>query len=493
MPTRNDVFSIVAGIYDSCMKPRRDEQAGLIPEELVEAAFRYHIVAPLLDSSLPPDEVKAYRRKILRHKQEHPTRGLIEIKPRTLRRWKQSYRNAPPNDKVKALCPLPRSGGREPVIPQAVLELAQQLLETNPRRSTVFLLTEIGFKLPALAGVVKASTLNRQLRLRNINRRVLQDDGEPAQVSFKPFQASKPNALWQSDVHHGPPAIVNGCVVPTRIIAWIDDHSRLCCHCQAYPDETSPMLEHCLSQAIQRFGLPTCAYTDRGRIYSGIQFTLICADLTIIPILSAPYSPWMHGKIERLWGVQEDQLWSELALVDPMPIERVNDYLRYWVDRYHHTVHSQTGQAPLERWNEGVKSQHILLRQPTETQIKRIFWIWARRVVSTTSLLKLHKNQYAVDPKLAGTTVLVRHNPFDLEVIQLWSDERRPQLLGEFTGMSPLVSRQAPRPEEPPKDCGKRCEAAQRHLDQLERDYERRQQQKYGLIQFPTSSNEEVS
>ena len=492
-PTRNAIFKRTAALYDRPMKTLTDNQAGLIPADHIEAAFRYRIVAPFFDPSQTPDELRAYRRKLLRHKQEHPTRGFIRITPRTLRRWKQNYRDAQQNQKMAALCPLPRAGGREPIIARAALDLAQQLLETNPRRSTQFLITEIVFKLPGLAGIVKASTLNRHLRLRHVNRRVLEEDGQPAQVSFKPFQAKKPNALWQSDVHHGPPAIFNGSVVSTRIIAWIDDHSRFCCHCQAYPNETSPMLEHCLSQAIQCCGCPTCAYTDNGSIYSGIQFMLLCADLQIVPFTSKPYSPWTHGKIERLWGVQKDQLWSEIALVAPMQIERLNKYLLYWVDGYNHRVHSQTQQTPVERWKQGVKDHKVLLRQPTEAQIKRIFWLWARREVSSTSLLKLHKNQYAVDPKLANTTVLVRYDPFNLKVIQVWSNERRPQLHGDFTGQAPLVSQQAPQPTAPPKDHGKGCEAAQRHLDQLEREFESRQQKTFGLIQFPTQSEEEAS
>jgi putative transposase len=475
------------------VKTRTDPQSALIPAEHVEAAFRYRIVAPFMDPSLSPAEVKAYRRQVLRHKQEHPTRGLIRITARTLRRWKQQYRDALPNGKVAALCPLPRSGGKGTLIPQKALDLAQQLLETNARRSTEFLISEIVHEYPELAGTVKKSTLNRHLRLRNVNRRVLDDDGEPAQVSFKPFEAKKPNDIWQSDVHHGPHALVDGHPVPTRIIAWIDDYSRVCCHCQAYPDETLPMLEDCLKQAIQKYGVPTCAYTDNGSIYSGVQFSLICADLEITPFTSRPYSPWTHGKIERLWGVQEDQLWSEVALVDPMPIDALNKYLQYWVEvRHHRHLHAQTGQAPMERWNEGVKAHRLILRQAAEEQLKRIFWIWARRIVTSTSLIKLHKNQYAVDPDMAGMTVLVRYDPFNLQAIQVWSNARRPELRGEFTAQRPLVSHQAPQTAMTLRDERKPCKAAQRALDELKLAYERLQQQQLGLIRFPINSPKEV-
>lgn len=467
------------------MRPRRDPQAELISEDHIEAAFRYRIVAPLLDKTLPRDEVMAYRRKILRQQQEHPTRGPVRINARTLRRWKQKYREAPPQAKVESLCPLPRTGGRPLVLPEKAVDLAQQLLVENPRRKTEFLITEIELKCPELKGLVKPSTLNRYLRVREVNRRVLGDDGQPAQDSFKPFEATKPNALWQSDVHNGPKAIFKGEIVPTKIIGWLDDYSRASCHLQAYPNETSPMLEHCLGQAVQQYGIPTCGYTDRGSIYSGVQFSLTCADLQMTTFMSAPYSPWTHGKVERLWGVQEDQLFSEIALVPPMPIERLNDYLRYWRARYHRQVHSQTGQTPLDRWNEGLKLHKVQLRHPSEAQLKRIFWIWARRVVSATSLVKLHNNTYAVDPALAGQTVLVRHDPFDLKVIQVWSNHpRHPELHGEFTAQAPLVSPQAPRPAAPPKDHAQHSEAAQRYLDRLEQEYQSHLHQQFGLLDY---------
>jgi len=62
----------------------------------------------------------------------------------------------------------------------------------------------------------------------------------------------------------------------------------------------------------------------------------------MIKIPSPPYSPWMHGKIERWWGVSEDQFWSELALLPPMPVAKLNSLLQAWVEtEYHQRIHSQ--------------------------------------------------------------------------------------------------------------------------------------------------------
>ena len=98
----------------------------------------------------------------------------------------------------------------------------------------------------------------------------------------------------------------------------IDDFSRVVCHCEAYPEESLPSLEDCLKKAMLKFGIPKRVYTDRGAVYSGTRFALICADLGIHPIPTTGYTPWKHGRIERLWGVQEDA-WSSAATRGVLP------------------------------------------------------------------------------------------------------------------------------------------------------------------------------
>lgn len=456
----------------------------LLPPHFAEAAFRYQLIAPLLDPDRPLAERRAWRDWVLSNEHEHPTRGRIRVRPRTLRRWVAAYRER----KLEGLCSEPRSSGGSRVIPVAALDLAQKLLEENSRRGTEgFLIGELVHQFEELRGRIKKSTLNRHLHNRGVSRRVPRKDGTPTPPpAFVPFEAPEPNRLWQSDIHFGPPALVDGSVVPTKIIAWLDDFSRRCCHCQAYPNETLPMLEDCLKQAMQKCGIPRLVYTDNGSVYSGIQFALICADLGITPFTSQPYSPWTHGKIERLWGVQEDQLWSEIALLDPMPIEKLNGYLQAWVEVKHHQhLHSQTGEPPLQRWERNVRD----IRYPSQEQLKRVFWVWERRHVTPTSLVKLHCNQYAVDPAYADRWVLVRYDPYDLTAIQVWTHEKRPRLVGEFTAERPLVRREAPRPDAPPRDRRKPSEAAQRALDNLQALFAQHQQGALGLIQFPSPND----
>ena len=252
-------------------------------------------------------------------------------------------------------------------------------------------------------------------------------------------------------------------MVPTRIFAWIDDFSRVVCHCEAYPEESLPCLEDCLKKAMLKFGVPKRVYTDLGAVYSSKQFSLICADLRIHHVPTTAYTPWKHGKIERLWGVQEDQLWSEIALMPPLPLTRVNSYVHAWVEAEHHTrLHSVTGEAPLERW----KTHRSLISYPTTEQLERLFWLWERRKVTTTGIIKHNHNEYHVDPILADRHVIVRYDPFDLSRIQIWTNDKIPSFLCEGTATALLVRSNLNPP--PPADRPKISAAAQRRLDRLE-------------------------
>ena len=59
---------------------------------LLEAAWRFQVVALLLDASISRDERQRVRQKLLSETLDHPWRGKIRLSGRTLRRWCQRYR-----------------------------------------------------------------------------------------------------------------------------------------------------------------------------------------------------------------------------------------------------------------------------------------------------------------------------------------------------------------------------------------------------------------
>jgi transposase InsO family protein len=381
------------------------------------------------------------------------------------------------------LMPTAREKTGPRVLTEKALDRIAELIRENPLRNTKSLLDDLAVEFPDLAGKVAPSTLNRHLHARGVCRLVHPELA--ATAPFKAFETPVPNALFHSDVHHGPDAYDDqGKRISTRIICWLDGCSRVCCHCQAYEKEDFQALMRAFQQALLKYGICRRAYTDNGGIYSGLQFSLVCGDLGIIPLHTAVKSPWQNGKQERLWGTEEAELFSELSLLPPISLKRLNEYLTAWVEgTYHVRPHSVTKQPPLERW-KALKPADI--RYPTADQLKRLFWFWERRTVTPTGIVKLFTNQYFVDPKLATQRIVVRYNPEDLACVQIWSKDKEPRLLCEATA-EPLMVARRPDPL-PPRDIRPEqpSAAAQRRLDAIEARYRSSLAREAGLIQFTT-------
>jgi len=449
-----------------------------MPDRFMEAGFRYLVIAPLTDPDASYKELKAWRRAIVRKTHEHPSRGSVKVSARSVRRWLNLYRQGG----MSALMPTVRDQTGPRYLTEKALERLGAIIRENPVRNTLSLLEDLAAEFPDLAGKVAQSTLNRHLHARGVCRLL-----HPEQTARPPFKAFETlvNELFHSDVHYGPDAYdEDGRLISTRIICWLEGCSRVCCHIQAYPRDDFLALMRAFQSALRKFGIPRRTLTDHGSIYSGLQFALVCGDLGIIPLQTAIKSPWQNGKQERLWGTAEAGLFSELRLLPPIPLRDLNEYLKAWVEgTYHVRPHSVTQQPPLARW-KALKPAG--LREPTEDQLKRLFWFWERRTVSTTAIVQLFSNKYYVDPQLATKRVIVRYNPEDLACVQIWSSGKNHQLLCEATASPLLVVRRENPP--PPSDIRptQPSVAAQRRLDAVQARYRSVLAREAGLIQFNT-------
>jgi putative transposase len=96
-------------------------------------------------------------------------------------------------------------------------------------------------------------------------------------------------------------------------------------------------------------------------------------------------------------------------------LTQLNTLFTAWVETvYHRRVHSETGQAPIERWSAGEAPA-----MPTPAQLREAF-LWAEyRTVTKTATVGLHGNHYEVDAALIGRRVELVFDPFDLTRIEV--------------------------------------------------------------------------
>ena len=235
-----------------------------------------------------------------------------------------------------------------------MLELAVALKRENPDRTAA-----------QVARILRASggwSPSESTLLRLFHRRDLMGPAAGDQpVVFGRFEAAAPNERWVGDALHGPR--VGG--RKTYLFAFLDDHSRLAVGYRFGFAEDTVRLAAALQPALAARGVPASCYVDNGSAYVDSWLLRACGKLGIRLIHSTPHRPQGRGKIERWFrGVREQFLvevadttaeqLAERGLSPAAALLELNALFTAWVESvYHHRVHSETGQTPLARWDDG--------------------------------------------------------------------------------------------------------------------------------------------
>jgi len=386
------------------------------------ALFRYGLIAPLLFTPPEAGRLEAALQALAAKSYAIPYSKRRRVTVSTLRRYLALYQAGG----FDALRPQERvDKGTVRAFSPEVLAAAIALREEQPARTTP-MLVELLRRDPSLKldGPVNAHTLTTHLRRRGKTRRLL---GQTPRT-YRRFERDHSNSLWQGDAMVGPwlpDPIVVGRKRRAHLFCFLDDHSRLVPHAEFFWDESLPRLERVLKVAILRRGLPQAIYVDNGQVYSANQFAAACATLGIQRIQTAPYSPESKGKQERFFETVRLQFMPEVAVSDITTLADLNDSFWAWLACiYHQTEHSQTGQTPLDRFRNGLTEPH-----PVDPQRLQTAFLWReKRKVRKDGTLSLQGNRYQVDTHLAGRTLELRFDPFDLSTMALYLEE---QYLGQ--------------------------------------------------------------
>jgi hypothetical protein len=124
-------------------------------------------------------------------------------------------------------------------------------------------------------------------------------------------------------------------------------------------------------------------------------------------------------------------------------LAEMNRLFRAWTEAsYHRAVHSETGEAPAERWEKATPAE----RAVPEPGLLREAFLWSeRRKADKTALVRMHGNAYQVDAWLAGRTVELLFSPFDLDRVEV----RPPGSPPGPPSRSPSAGTATPRPASP--------------------------------------------
>jgi putative transposase len=261
---------------------------------------------------------------------------------------------------------------------------------------------------------------------------------------FGRFEADRCNELWTGDALHGP--VVAG--RKTYLFAFLDDRSRAVMAARFGFHEDTVRLAAALRPALAARGVPESVYVDNGSAFVDSWLLRACATLGIKLTHSTPGRPQGRGKIERFFRTVRDQFLVELTehAAEIADLAALNRLFTAWVETvYHPAIHSETGAAPLRRWQQGVPDP---LPRPSPAQLREAFLWSEHRTVTKNATVSLHANLYQVDELLIGRKVELVFDPFDLTEVQVRYGGRSFGAAVTFT-----IGRHAhpkARPEQPP-------------------------------------------
>jgi len=387
------------------------------------ALWRWALVEPAMDPALTSRQRGQVVRDLASREHADPDGRKVSVSRRTIDRWVVARRE----EGFEGLVPSPRQC--PPRLGTQAEELAAGLKMENPARTAA----QVRRILAAHGGAVPSlRTIQRWLEARELTTR---PGGEPPQA-FGRFQADRVNEIWTADFMNGPD--VGG--KPSFLAGVIDDRSRFLTGARFVRRTDAVRFAGVLRAAIAACGIPASLYTDHGSAFVDSSLERACAVLGIRLTHSQPGRPMGRGKIERVFGVIQQQFLAEVAggpdggspARHPVAsLEELNGLLAAWLRTvYHARPHSETGQAPAALL--AAAGQPAL---PDPALLREAFSWSVIRQVRKTATVSVEGNVYSVDPFLTGRKIECVFDPFDMSELTVYWQGRKvgravPQVIG---------------------------------------------------------------
>lgn len=398
------------------------------------AVFWCSLLSPLLYGEIPPQEAGRFLAQLASSVQVFPDGQRRRPSRATLwRKWKQ-YRDGG----FEALFRKRRKDRGQPRKDrQAMIAKAVELKKEQPYRSHVpindFLQAEFSKKIPK-------ATLYRHLKRAGATRLKL---GISQQKVRRRWTRDYANALWLGDFSDGPYVLEDDRAVPTHLSGFLDCHSRLAVEARYYLRENLDILIDSLLRAWGVHGASGELYLDNAKIYHAHALQAACFALNIRLIHRGVGDPPPGGLIEAFFRTVQSQFEREVRAGEILTLDRLNHGLAAWLDQsYHREPNSETGQAPLDRYQQGNRfTRHVNLQEVLKYFLHKV----RRTVHKDFSDVQLPGMYFQVDPRFRGDKVEVRYDPFSpLETVLIYS------LQGEYLGIGKRYQRDSAR-EQPPQ------------------------------------------
>lgn len=233
------------------------------------------------------------------------------------------------------------------------------------------------------------------------------DDDHKKRLAFSMKYA---NQLWQADTMFGPYLDTGvpgaGGRKQARLIAFIDDASRVLCHGEFFFEENVDTLVRAIRAAFYKRGVPEQLLVDNGSIYCSQEITLICARVGCLLRHTAVRDAAAKGKIERFFRRVRDQFL--IQKLDLASLETLNRQFSHWVESDYNAVpHDAIAMKPIDRF--GIDLARVRFLSPSEHN-DELFYAEATRKVKKDNTFSFLGRRYETPVDLRDKEIQLRHD-----------------------------------------------------------------------------------
>ena len=356
---------------------------------------------------------------------------------RTIQTWYTRYQkhgvtvmeNKPRSDKGKV----------RKVVLEDVLEAIRKVLPKvhgkTPTRATLYRLS------------IEEGLLTRSQIAPNTFRRIvkqyelLKPDADCSSKLRLAFAKAHANEMWQADTLIGPYIQHEGSPLQTRLIAFLDDASRVCCHGQFFVAENVDTLIEALRAAFYKRGVPQSLYVDNGSIYCSKEIIQICARVGCLLHHTPVRDGAAKGKIERFFRTLRDQFLSRA--LDLSSLDVLNRQFIHWVEEHYNAQkHSVLEMTPLDRF--ALDRSRVRYLPPNQAN-DELFFVEEDRTVRADNTFSFKSVRFEAPRHLPERTIQIRFErkrPTQ-RVIVYYKGER----MGEARPLDLVANDRKPSPE----------------------------------------------
>jgi transposase InsO family protein len=319
---------------------------------------------------------------------------------RTIQTWYSRYQkhgvtvmeNQPRSDKGKV----------RKVVLEDVLEAIRQVQpKAHGKTPTLALL----YRLCIEAGLLTRSQIAPNTFRRLVKHyELLKPDPDCSNKLRLAFAKAHANDMWQADTLYGPYLKLEGSPVQTRLIAFVDDASRVCCHGQFFLAENVDTLIEALRAAFYKRGVPHALYVDNGSIYASKEIIQICSRLGCLLHHTPMRDGAAKGKVERFFRTVRDQFLARE--LDLSSLESLNRQFTQWVEeQYNAQTHSVLGMSPLDRF--ALDRKWVRFLPPNEAN-DELFFVEEERHVRADNTFSFKSLRFEAPRHLPDRTIQIR-------------------------------------------------------------------------------------